>query len=98
MTYDELTVSWYHFNGNVDRLTVTLQTFGRLRKVYKLGPYGMFQRLVHEWGEERVRKDGDHSPVLEPRQIAYVILRINCSICLILITEQGEDKALFCIL
>lgn len=30
-----------------------LTTFGRLRKVNKLGPYGMFQRLVHEWGEHR---------------------------------------------
>ncbi|KAF1347440.1 NAD synthetase 1 [Lizonia empirigonia] len=26
-----------------------LSVFGRLRKSQKLGPYGMFQRLVHEW-------------------------------------------------
>uniref|UniRef100_A0A093VFF4 Glutamine-dependent NAD(+) synthetase n=1 Tax=Talaromyces marneffei PM1 TaxID=1077442 RepID=A0A093VFF4_TALMA len=50
-----------------------LTTFGRLRKVYKLGPYGMFQRLVHEWGKDRVREEGDESPVLEPRQIAEKI-------------------------
>ncbi|PAV20178.1 glutamine-dependent NAD synthetase with GAT domain-containing [Pyrrhoderma noxium] len=27
-----------------------LSVFGRLRKVEKLGPYGMFTKLVHEWG------------------------------------------------
>ncbi|KAH8116491.1 glutamine-dependent NAD synthetase with GAT domain-containing protein [Phellopilus nigrolimitatus] len=27
-----------------------LSVFGRLRKVEKCGPYGMFQKLVHEWG------------------------------------------------
>jgi hypothetical protein len=32
-----------------DELTI----FGRLRKVQKLGPYGMFQRLVHEWSIDR---------------------------------------------
>lgn len=26
-----------------------LTTFGRLRKCHKLGPYGMFQRLIHDW-------------------------------------------------
>ena len=26
-----------------------LSVFGRLRKVEKLGPYGMFCRLLHEW-------------------------------------------------
>lgn len=26
-----------------------LSTFGTCRKVLKLGPYGMFQKLVHEW-------------------------------------------------
>ncbi|KAI9702264.1 MAG: glutamine-dependent NAD(+) synthetase [Bogoriella megaspora] len=36
-----------------------LSVFGRLRKVFKLGPYGTFQRLLREWG-------GD----LSPRQIA----------------------------
>lgn len=49
-----------------DELTV----FGRLRKVHKLGPYGMFQRLVHEWGRDR--EDG---PALEPRQIADKVKR-----------------------
>lgn len=32
----------------------------------------MFQKLVHEWGEERDQKADDEAPVLEPRQIAYV--------------------------
>jgi NAD+ synthase (glutamine-hydrolysing) len=26
-----------------------LSTFGICRKALKLGPYGMFQKLVHEW-------------------------------------------------
>ena len=26
-----------------------LSTFGTCRKALKLGPYGMFQKLVHEW-------------------------------------------------
>lgn len=47
-----------------------LTTFGRLRKVNKLGPYGMFQRLVHEWGEHRIRVEGDEAPMLEPKLIA----------------------------
>lgn len=47
-----------------------LTTFGRLRKNNKLGPYGMFQRLVHEWGEHRVVVEGDDGPRLEPKVIA----------------------------
>lgn len=27
-----------------------LSIFGRLRKVERCGPYGMFTKLVHEWG------------------------------------------------
>ena len=49
-----------------DELTI----FGRLRKVQKLGPYGMFQRLVHEWSSDRPRAAGDDAPALEPRQVA----------------------------
>lgn len=37
----------------------------------------MFQRLVHEWGNKRKREPNDHNPVLEPRQIAYVLLPPN---------------------
>ncbi|KIY65087.1 glutamine-dependent NAD synthetase with GAT domain-containing protein [Cylindrobasidium torrendii FP15055 ss-10] len=36
-----------------------LSVFGRLRKVEKCGPYSMFTKLVHEWGE-----------FLSPKQIA----------------------------
>lgn len=53
-----------------------LTTFGRLRKVHKLGPYGAFQRLSHEWridrpsrNEEDEDEDGE-PPRLEPRAIA----------------------------
>ncbi|KAL1978569.1 hypothetical protein VTN31DRAFT_1428 [Thermomyces dupontii] len=52
-----------------------LTAFGRLRKVNQLGPYGMFQRLVHEWGNKRKREPNDHNPVLEPRQIAEKVKR-----------------------
>ena len=38
-----------------------LSRFGILRKINKLGPYGMFLRLLEEWGQERQ---------LSPRQVA----------------------------
>ncbi|EFQ98086.1 glutamine-dependent NAD(+) synthetase [Nannizzia gypsea CBS 118893] len=40
-----------------------LTTFGRLRKCNKLGPYGMFQRLVHDWNH------------LTPQQVAEKVKR-----------------------
>lgn len=54
-----------------DELTV----FGRLRKVHKLGPFGMFQRLVHDWGAERPRVPGDNLPVYAPAQVAEKVKR-----------------------
>lgn len=54
-----------------DELTV----FGRLRKVNKLGPYGMFQRLVHDWSADRVRGPGDDGPAYEPAQVAEKVKR-----------------------
>ncbi|KAI1136372.1 putative glutamine dependent NAD+ synthetase [Hypoxylon sp. FL0543] len=54
-----------------DELTV----FGRLRKVDKLGPYGMFQRLVHEWGPSRPRVGEDATPVYTPKQVAEKVKR-----------------------
>jgi len=47
-----------------------LTIMGRLRKVYKLGPYGMFQRLVHDWSADRVLGPDDDAPQYEPRQVA----------------------------
>ncbi|KAI1379221.1 putative glutamine dependent NAD+ synthetase [Hypoxylon crocopeplum] len=52
-----------------------LTTFGHLRKVHKLGPYGMFQRLVHDWGSDRVRSPDDHNPIYEPAEIALKVKR-----------------------
>lgn len=52
-----------------------LTTFGRLRKVHKLGPYGMFQRLVHDWGSDRDRGPDDDRPVYEPAEIADKVKR-----------------------
>ncbi|KAK1998608.1 carbon-nitrogen hydrolase [Colletotrichum falcatum] len=47
-----------------------LTIMGRLRKVNKLGPYGMFQRLVHEWSADRKRGPEDDAPAYEPSQTA----------------------------
>lgn len=52
-----------------------LTTFGRLRKVNKLGPFGMFQKLVHEWGEEREEREGDDGPRYPPKLIAEKVKR-----------------------
>jgi NAD+ synthase (glutamine-hydrolysing) len=43
-----------------------LSVFGRLRKAHKLGPYGMFERLLHEWRDQ-------HSP----REIANKVKRFH---------------------
>lgn len=29
-----------------------LSVFGRLRKVYKFGPWGMWERLIHDWRDK----------------------------------------------
>ncbi len=48
-----------------------LTVFGRLRKLNKLGPFGMFQRLVHDWSIDRERKpDDDDAPYYTPAQVA----------------------------
>ncbi|EAQ90706.1 conserved hypothetical protein [Chaetomium globosum CBS 148.51] len=47
-----------------------LTIFGRLRKLNKLGPFGMFQRLVHDWSIDRVRKPDDDAPYYTPTQVA----------------------------
>ncbi|KAF2493497.1 glutamine-dependent NAD(+) synthetase with GAT domain-containing protein [Lophium mytilinum] len=43
-----------------------LSVFGKLRKEAKLGPYGMFQRLVHEWKDK-----------CSPRETAVKVKRFN---------------------
>ena len=47
-----------------------LTIFGRLRKLNKLGPFGMFQRLVHDWSIDRERKPDDDAPYYTPAQVA----------------------------
>jgi hypothetical protein len=47
-----------------------LTIFGRLRKLNKLGPFGMFQRLVHDWSADRERKPDDDAPYYTPAQVA----------------------------
>jgi NAD+ synthase (glutamine-hydrolysing) len=45
-----------------------LSRFGRLRKESKLGPYGMFLRLLEEWGGEGK---------LTPREVATKVKRFH---------------------
>ncbi|KAK4156334.1 hypothetical protein C8A00DRAFT_12721 [Chaetomidium leptoderma] len=47
-----------------------LTIFGRLRKLNKLGPLGMFQRLVHDWSVDRARRPDDDAPYYTPAQVA----------------------------
>ncbi|KAK0626769.1 hypothetical protein B0T14DRAFT_425024 [Immersiella caudata] len=52
-----------------------LTIFGRLRKLNKLGPYAMFQRLVHDWSVDRRRTPGDDAPAYTPAQVAEKVKR-----------------------
>ncbi|ORY60138.1 carbon-nitrogen hydrolase [Pseudomassariella vexata] len=52
-----------------------LTIFGRLRKVNKLGPFGMFQRLVHDWNVDRERRPEDDAPAYTPAQVAEKVKR-----------------------
>ncbi|EGS17351.1 glutamine-dependent NAD(+) synthetase-like protein [Thermochaetoides thermophila DSM 1495] len=47
-----------------------LTIFGRLRKLNKLGPFAMFQRLVHDWSLDREKVPGDDAPFYTPREVA----------------------------
>jgi len=47
-----------------------LTIFGRLRKLNKLGPFAMFQRLVHDWSIDRERTPDDDAPAYTPAQVA----------------------------
>jgi hypothetical protein len=40
-----------------------LSVFGRLRKVEKCGPYSMFTKLMHVWGDR-----------ISPLQVNYLLL------------------------
>ncbi|KAG0649802.1 Glutamine-dependent NAD(+) synthetase [Hyphodiscus hymeniophilus] len=51
-----------------------LTTFGRLRKYNKLGPYGMFQRLMHDWSKDRIRAPNDDGPAFEPAKIGEKVM------------------------
>jgi NAD+ synthase (glutamine-hydrolysing) len=52
-----------------------LTIFGRLRKLNKLGPYAMFQRLVHDWSIDRKRTADDDAPAYTPAQVAEKVKR-----------------------
>ncbi|KAF2193783.1 putative glutamine-dependent NAD(+) synthetase [Zopfia rhizophila CBS 207.26] len=45
---------------------VELSVFGKLRKEAKLGPYGMFQRLLHDWKDQ-----------YSPREVAVKVKRFH---------------------
>lgn len=46
---------------------------GRLRKVNKLGPFGMFQRLSHDWSADREERAEDDAPRYEQDHIAHKV-------------------------
>ncbi|KAI1440613.1 glutamine-dependent NAD(+) synthetase with GAT domain-containing protein [Annulohypoxylon stygium] len=52
-----------------------LTIFGRLRKEKKLGPFAMFQRLVHDWSADRVKGPDDDAPEYTPAQVAEKVKR-----------------------
>jgi len=52
-----------------------LATFGRLRKEHISGPYGMFQRLMHEWTSDRPPTPCDDAFAIEPREVADKVKR-----------------------
>lgn len=52
-----------------------LTLFGRLRKERKMGPYSCFTHLVHVWGKDREKAEGDTNPSLEPAEIAVKVKR-----------------------
>ncbi|KAK4113726.1 glutamine-dependent NAD(+) synthetase with GAT domain-containing protein [Canariomyces notabilis] len=52
-----------------------LTIFGRLRKLNKLGPFAMFQRLVHDWSIDRERTADDDAPYYTPAQVAEKVKR-----------------------
>ena len=86
MTYDELTTFGellIHclFTQNTDR------SLGRLRKVNKLGPYGMFQRLVKEWAGQDSGSDVN-ARVYTPSEVAYVLAHSQSAFLLTHITGR----------
>lgn len=54
-----------------------LTIFGRLRKLNKLGPYAMFQRLVHDWSIDRELVPGDDAPRYTPAQVADKVKKFH---------------------
>ncbi|KAH6693982.1 carbon-nitrogen hydrolase [Plectosphaerella plurivora] len=50
-----------------------LSIMGRLRKVNKLGPFGMFQRLSHDWSEDRAEREEDDAPRYDQDKIAHKV-------------------------
>ncbi len=79
MTYQELTIfgkciqiPHYPTQGQLTRYAT-----GRLRKLNKLGPYAMFQRLVHDWSIDRKPTPGDDAPFYTPAQVAEKVKRFE---------------------
>ncbi|KAH7151785.1 carbon-nitrogen hydrolase [Dactylonectria estremocensis] len=50
-----------------------LTIMGRHRRVNRLGPFGMFQRLVHDWSEDRKAVPGDEAPFYTPAEVAHKV-------------------------
>ncbi|KAH7161466.1 carbon-nitrogen hydrolase [Dactylonectria macrodidyma] len=50
-----------------------LTIMGRHRRVNRLGPFGMFQRLVHDWSADRKAVPGDEAPFYTPSEVAHKV-------------------------
>ncbi|KAF7553165.1 hypothetical protein G7Z17_g3816 [Cylindrodendrum hubeiense] len=58
-----------------------LSIMGRHRRVNRLGPFGMFQRLVHDWSADREAVPGDEAPFLTPAETAQKVKHLLCMLC-----------------
>lgn len=59
-----------------------LSVFGRLRKVDKCGPYGMFTKLVQEWGS-----------MLSPLQVGPANFHVNPALLIVVLTNSPHKIA-----
>ncbi len=57
-----IVLAQFHIQADMGMTYAELSVFGRLRKVEKCGPYGMFTKLVQEWGSR-----------LSPLQVGFFV-------------------------
>jgi hypothetical protein len=59
-----------------------LSIYGRMRKVDKLGPYGMWSKLLHQWGD-KLSPQEIFSKVRWFLYVLFIFLSLNITIRLI---------------